>query len=357
MKIAMSSGHSKYLSGAVGPSPWGLHEHTEAVALVNQTAIEMRALGLEVVTYEDTVSKNVSDNLDRLISWHNQQVRDVDLSIHLNASEPTQGVRGHECWYTSDKGKQIAQAIVGPVCAAAGFKNRGVKHTDDLAWLNGTAMPSCLLEICFVDARGDVDLYQAQGAFGAICSAIAGALAGSESAPGPEPAPGVWIDDITATVFGGAADNENSAYPPYDLLNDTDLYLSLPYKFPGERPMVEVMNPANGEIRAAPIRDVGPWMIDDDYFRRGTRPPGPVSMRPNSLLLARIRWAWRTSSSFRPVRKIRCRARIGQRLPIAICRSRSGIRPPHQGRGPDTARRYRARMAPMRSPRTLSMSS
>ena len=272
MKIAMSSGHSKYLSGAVGPSPWGLHEHTEAVALVNQTAIEMRALGLEVVTYEDTVSKNVSDNLDRLISWHNQQVRDVDLSIHLNASEPTQGVRGHECWYTSDKGKQIAQAIVGPVCAAAGFKNRGVKHTDDLAWLNGTAMPSCLLEICFVDARGDVDLYQAQGAFGAICSAIAGALAGSESAPGPEPAPGAWIDDITATVFGGAADNENSAYPPYDLLNDTDLYLSLPYKFPGERPMVEVMNPANGEIRAAPIRDVGPWMIDDDYFRRGTRP-------------------------------------------------------------------------------------
>jgi peptidoglycan hydrolase-like protein with peptidoglycan-binding domain len=187
MKIAMSSGHSKYLPGAIGPEPWGLHEHTENVRVVDQTAIELRKLGVEVVTYEDTVSKSVSDNLDRLVDWHNQQTRDADISVHFNASEPTQGARGHECWYASDSGKKIANAIVGPVCIASGLKNRGVKWTDDLAFLNGTAMPACLIEVAFTDAREDCDIYRAR--FGAICSAIAGALAGEQPSPGPEPEP------------------------------------------------------------------------------------------------------------------------------------------------------------------------
>jgi uncharacterized protein (TIGR02594 family) len=80
-----------------------------------------------------------------------------------------------------------------------------------------------------------------------------------------------WIHEITATVFGGAADNEHSAYAPYDLLNDTDLYLSLPDRFEGTRPKVEVKGP-NGVVVASEIMDVGPWMTDDPYWASNSRP-------------------------------------------------------------------------------------
>jgi hypothetical protein len=82
--------------------------------------------------------------------------------------------------------------------------------------------------------------------------------------------------DIFATTFGGAADNEYSCYGPYDsqgrgpYLDDTDLYVALPYKWQGERPKVRVYR---GELsKEATIMDVGPWMIDDPYWETGARP-------------------------------------------------------------------------------------
>jgi hypothetical protein len=84
--------------------------------------------------------------------------------------------------------------------------------------------------------------------------------------------------DITATVFGGEADNEYSAYGPYDssgrgpYLNDTDLYVALPFRFEGERPLVRVFN-ANSEMSAiGEIMDIGPWCTTDDYWATGERP-------------------------------------------------------------------------------------
>jgi N-acetylmuramoyl-L-alanine amidase len=84
--------------------------------------------------------------------------------------------------------------------------------------------------------------------------------------------------DITATVFGGEADNEYSAYGPYDsqgrgpYLNDTDLYVALPFRFEGDRPLVRVFN-ADGELSAiGEIMDIGPWCTTDDYWNTGERP-------------------------------------------------------------------------------------
>src|SRR5580765_293671 len=73
MKIVISSGHGKYISGAVGPSPWGIHEHTEAVKVVNEAAAVMRSMGVDVITYEDTVSTSQNENLDRICDYHNAQ--------------------------------------------------------------------------------------------------------------------------------------------------------------------------------------------------------------------------------------------------------------------------------------------
>src|SRR4029077_10615594 len=234
MKIAMSSGHGKYISGAVGPSPWGLHEHTEAVKVVNQTAEELRKLGAGIVTYEDTVSHSQNENLTRIVDWHNAQSRDIDISIHFNSNGNTTEGRGHECWYTSSKGEQIASAIVGPVCTASGLKNRGVKHTSSLAFLNGTSKPACLVETCFVNAKADCDIYRAK--FGAICSALAGALAGDQPAPGPDPEPPsdvLFAASGTCSWFGGPDDSGVSSSEGLAFIYDYD---EAPYLFLPDQP-------------------------------------------------------------------------------------------------------------------------
>jgi uncharacterized protein (TIGR02594 family) len=74
---------------------------------------------------------------------------------------------------------------------------------------------------------------------------------------------------ITATVFGGVADHETSAYDGH-VITDTELGVALPYHFPGARPNVCVWNA--GKSVVCKIVDVGPWNTDDPYWQTGTRP-------------------------------------------------------------------------------------
>jgi N-acetylmuramoyl-L-alanine amidase len=79
--------------------------------------------------------------------------------------------------------------------------------------------------------------------------------------------------NVFATMFGGAADNENSAYDG-EYLNDEDLYVALPYKWRDMPPPdVEVTNRANGYYFSARTRDVGPWTTDDEAFVLGDARP------------------------------------------------------------------------------------
>jgi N-acetylmuramoyl-L-alanine amidase len=81
---------------------------------------------------------------------------------------------------------------------------------------------------------------------------------------------------ITATVFGGVDDPNCSAYDESMMLNDNDLYVALPDRFEGERPMVRVHNRATGESATAEIWDVGPWNIDNPYWETGERPQAEI---------------------------------------------------------------------------------
>jgi len=77
---------------------------------------------------------------------------------------------------------------------------------------------------------------------------------------------------ITATVFGGEADYNVSAYDESKVLNDEDLYVALPDRFEGERPRVRVYNRHSGIFATAEIWDVGPWNTDDPYWDTDSRP-------------------------------------------------------------------------------------
>lgn len=213
MRVAISSGHGAKVAGAIGPSPWGLVEHPEAVRVVDEMARQLQALGVEVVTFEDVTSTNVQTNLDTIIAWHNSQQRSLDISVHFNSatfsgSNQTSNPVGTEVWYTSDAGWDWAQKLVDAIAVASGLINRGPKHTDDLAVLNGTSATCVLLEIAFVNSSADAALYR--DSFTDICRSLAHAIAGEEAAPGPEqPDPTLWlttdeIDQITTMAASSA---------------------------------------------------------------------------------------------------------------------------------------------------------
>jgi hypothetical protein len=102
--------------------------------------------------------------------------------------------------------------------------------------------------------------------------------------------------NITATVFGGEADGEFSAYPPYDsqgrgeYLNDTDLYVSLPANITDAamRERGVRVFAANDELSAiGEIRDKGPWLVDDDDYVFGDARPLAETCNHNGTPLPR----------------------------------------------------------------------
>ena len=174
MRVAISAGHAKKVQGAIGPSPWGLNEVDEARRVCLELTQQLNLIGIEVAgPFFDDVSNDQSENLNRIVNWHNDQDRDLDVSVHFNAYTPTEGARGTEVCYVTQY--DLADRVAKAMAASAGFINRGAKKRTDLYFLNGTDEPAILLEVCFVDAHADVDAYHAN--FEELCAAIANVAA------------------------------------------------------------------------------------------------------------------------------------------------------------------------------------
>lgn len=178
MKVVMSSGHGKYIRGASGY----LDEVNEARRVVDQVAAVLETMGVSVTTFHDDVSDDQSENLNRIVDFHNSKSRDLDISVHFNAYQTTSSPMGTEVLYVSSGGLEYAELTVDKI-AAVGFINRGPKKRTDLFFLNNTEMPAILIETCFVDSRADADLYKSH--FNEVCNAIASAISGEESGSRP----------------------------------------------------------------------------------------------------------------------------------------------------------------------------
>jgi N-acetylmuramoyl-L-alanine amidase len=330
--IVISSGHGLKVRGASGY----LDEVDEARMVVETVADLLLKNGVGVKTFHDDISTTQSENLETIVNYHNEQARDLDVSVHFNAYETTTKPMGCEVLYVTQDG--LAATLSEAISDAGDLIDRGPKYRSDLYFLNNTEEPAILIETCFVDSSTDAELYRNK--FDEICAAIASVLSGREivdvppTEPEPEPPPELSennrVDilgavegdvtiiingqrvtgaarclnivnlkiamhgdvtvsingqdfhntpsippnqsDITATVFGGESDYNTSAYDPNKVLNDTDLYVALPDRIEGERPQVRVYNWVTGVSAIASIEDVGPWNTDDPYWTTGERP-------------------------------------------------------------------------------------
>jgi hypothetical protein len=188
-KIVISSGHSTKCRGM--SSQW-LDEVEQATAVVDRVGEILNGAGVETITYHDTISDDQSENLNRIVNFHNSKTRDLDTSVHFNASETTSKPMGCEVWYITQD--DLATEVSAAIAAAGRFKDRGKKYTSNLFFLNNTNKPAVLLEVCFGDSSADCNLYYEH--FDEICLAIAESLSGREiidvppeagTEPPPEP--------------------------------------------------------------------------------------------------------------------------------------------------------------------------
>src|SRR6516162_5284349 len=96
MKVVISSGHAKYVRGASGI----IDEVDEARRIVDAVAERLRGLNIETIAYHDDVSTTQSENLERIVDYHNAQgPHDLDVSVHLNSYTETASPMGTEVLY------------------------------------------------------------------------------------------------------------------------------------------------------------------------------------------------------------------------------------------------------------------
>jgi len=180
--VCISSGHSLKVRGAEGY----LDEVDEARRVVDRVAEVLRGRvavatfqvlrgRVVVATFHDNQSTTQDENLKRICDWHNAHTRDLDISVHFNATNPPpKGPVGTEVWYVTQE--ELAAQLATAIAKSSGLKDRGAKYTDDLYVLNHTEMPAVLIEVCFVDSEADAKIYRAK--FEQICQAIAGVIVG-----------------------------------------------------------------------------------------------------------------------------------------------------------------------------------
>jgi N-acetylmuramoyl-L-alanine amidase len=178
--IVISSGHGKLVRGASGV----IDEVDEARRVVERVADKLEARGVDVTVFHDNTSTTQSENLDCIVAFHNSQQRDLDVSVHFNAYVETENPMGTEVLYVTQGA--LAGEMSAAIADAGDFIDRGAKKRTDLAFLNGTEMPSILIETCFVDSSADAAAYEA--CFDAICESIATVLGGAgENVAEPPP--------------------------------------------------------------------------------------------------------------------------------------------------------------------------
>ena len=170
--ITISPGHYGVGTGAVGY----VDEFTEALRVTEKVHSFLQTAGIPCHVIVDRTSSSQRENIAYLVKAHNNTKRELDVSVHLNATAgKTERPIGVEVLYVNPNFAEAARKLSLAMATSARLPDRGAKRRTDLAILNGTHKPCLLLEVCFVNSRADVTQYEKH--FEEICWAIAHTLA------------------------------------------------------------------------------------------------------------------------------------------------------------------------------------
>lgn len=163
-KVTVHAGHNP--SGRVAAGAVGLIDESKENRVICKKVIKLlKKNGIKAVNCTVNRGTSQSDVLYRICSKCNIEKNvDLNISIHFNSGAGDKKGNGRTTGTevlvfdnNSDKA-DIAKRICNQM-SKLGFKNRGVKINQGLYFLKHTNKPSILIEVCFVDDKDDVELY------------------------------------------------------------------------------------------------------------------------------------------------------------------------------------------------------
>ena len=174
-KILVMAGHTA--SGNLGSGAEGyINESNENRKVAPKVVEYLKELGLDA-TYIHLDKAKGSNYLKEQVDLANSQGSfDCVVQIHFNAGSEDKNNKttGSETLYISEKGKAFAKRVDDKLATL--FKDkRQIRQDNKLFWLRHTNSVSTLVEVCFVDDKDDVKVYEEN--FEEVCKLIAEGLA------------------------------------------------------------------------------------------------------------------------------------------------------------------------------------
>lgn len=179
MKIVVRGGHNELSRGATGIIDEVIEDRKVYAAVIKYLKMD----GNEVL--DGTPERcNSGEDLRYGVKIANDSNSDLFVSIHFNnAYNNYNGALGTEtlCNLNNSNAVTISERIVENL-SELGFKNRGVKdglNPRRLFEISQTNMNSVIVEVCFVEATEDVNIYEQVG-YDKIGKSIAEGIVGHE---------------------------------------------------------------------------------------------------------------------------------------------------------------------------------
>lgn len=204
MKISVRGGHNPGATGARAI----IDELTEDRKVKDAVIKYLKQLGhtvLDVTPGKMSSSEDLKFGVNKANSWG----ADLFISIHFNkAYDKYNGALGTEvCVYREfTEAKRIVDGL-----GNLGFKNRGQKIRTNLYELKNTKMKSVIIEVCFVEATKDVEIYKKLGA-DKVGKKIAECIANKTVVPAKpaKPNPSTNAKIMFRVICGTYADRKNA---------------------------------------------------------------------------------------------------------------------------------------------------
>lgn len=177
--VMLDAGHGSFDSGSVSID--NVREKDITLDIVKMAGAYLEENNVEVVytRTDDSIpwATNEIEDLNGRVEMSNNSHVDLFVSVHMNAMEFNDGLRGMEVWSSSSDivGTQLAQRIVNNLADLNYTVNRGVKDEKQfpLVVISRNNKPSVLVETGFITDQNDMNYIQTKSGKEKIAKEIA----------------------------------------------------------------------------------------------------------------------------------------------------------------------------------------